>query len=323
MDTAASRQVRSSSVSSNWWEHAYKGGPMVAVKGFPRPLYPPDANKHGKKPSVNGPDVKAYKRVVSRLGRWPWQEFDETFSNGFSHGKSGNVGETGVAGVQRQQDIDDTGWIGKTTFNTLRSARVPQGKPNAGEMAMDATAVSLINQAWDKFGGHEPAPESKGTVRKAALDLAISQIGVKESPANSNKVKYTSWYGMVGPWCAMFMTWCFETNKVRESPSFVKGSRWAYVPYIVSDARAGRNGLTTVGADSVQPGDLVCYDWGWDGEYDHVGIFEKWAGSGTMSCIEGNTSPSSGGSQSNGGQVCRRTRSTSSQATVFVRVKEP
>ena len=28
---------------SDWWEKGYPGGPMIVVKGFPRPLYPPDA----------------------------------------------------------------------------------------------------------------------------------------------------------------------------------------------------------------------------------------------------------------------------------------
>ncbi len=303
---------------SNWWEHAYKGGGPVKVDGFPRPLYPPDANQHGKKPSVNGPDVKAYKRTVSRLGRWPWQTFDEAYSNGFAHGTGGNVRDTGVAGVQRQQDIDDSGWLGKKTFDTLRYARIPVELPNGGQMAMDATAVNLINEAFRMFKGQEPPPAGAGSVRQAALELAVSQIGVKESPPDSNQVKYSSWYGMVGPWCAMFVTWCYETNKRRESPSFVKGSRYAYVPYIVADARAGKNGLVTT--DDPVPGDLVCYDWQWDSEYDHVGLFEKWAGGGSFQAIEGNTSTSN---QSNGGQVMRRTRTRGGQGTVFVRVKEP
>src|SRR5215831_5795260 len=139
-----------------WYEHAYAGGPMVKVAGFPRPLYPPDAAAHGHSPSVDGPDVEAYKRTVARAQRWPWQTFDDTYSNSFAHGASGNVIDTGVAGVQRQQDLDDTGWLGEKTFNTLRSIRVPDGKPHAGEMAMDATAASLISDAWEMFGGHEP-----------------------------------------------------------------------------------------------------------------------------------------------------------------------
>lgn len=305
-----------------WWEVPYKGGPMVPVKGFPRPLYPPDANQHGKKHSVDGPDVLAYKRTVSRAGRWPWQEFDDSYSNAFAHGDSPNVIDTGVAGVQRQQDIDDTGWIGKATFNTLRSIRVPEGKPHAGEMAMDAKAQQLINDAWDRFGGSEPPPPSAGTVRGAALAKAKTQIGVKESPPDSNQVKYCDWYGMVGPWCAMFATWCFELGADdvgKDSPSFVRGSRYAYVPYIVADARAGRYGLRTT--DDPEPGDLVCYDWSFDGEYDHIGIFERWTYERTeFNAVEGNTSTSN---DSNGGQVMRRDRNRYGQGTVFVRVSEP
>jgi N-acetylmuramoyl-L-alanine amidase len=145
---------------SEWWEAPYKGGPLVPVPGFPRPLYPPDAVSKGKTPSVNGPDVEAYKRTCWRAGRWqgPASNFDRAFSNAFSHGKSGNVGESGIAGVQRQQGIDPTGWVGQATFNTLRSIRVPTG-PHAGEMAMDENAANLIAQAWQLYGGNEPSPE--------------------------------------------------------------------------------------------------------------------------------------------------------------------
>jgi len=294
---------------SEWWEKAYKGGPMVDAPPLPRPLYPPDAAAYGKRPSVDGPDVVAYKRTVSRAQRWPWQSFDDTYSNGFAHGTSGNVGETGVAGVQRQQDIDDTGWLGKATYNTLRSIRCPAG-PNEGQMAMDAYAQNLLFEAWDEFGGHEPA--SSGTLRQAALSKAISQIGVKESPADSNKVKYCDWYGMVGPWCAMFVTWCYETSG--DAAAFVKGSRYAYVPYLLSDGYAGKYKLAVT--DDPLPGDLVCYDWSFDGEYDHVGLFEKWTGA-SFTAIEGNTSTSN---DSNGGSVMRRTRNPSAQATRFIRV---
>jgi len=305
--------------STNWYQHAYKGGPMVNVQGFPRPLYPPDAANHGKTPSVDGSDVVAYKRTIARAQRWPWQSFDDSYSNGFAHGTGGNVGNTGVAGVQRQQDLDDTGWIGQKTFNTLRSIRCPPG-PHEGEMAMDDYSVDLINQAWKRFGGHEPAPEPGQTLRETALHTAITELGTKESPPDSNKVKYTDWYGMVGPWCAMFCTWCFETSG--DSPAFVKGSRFAYVPYVLDDARNNRHGLKVTG-DPI-PGDLVLYNWD-GGEYDHIGLFEMWVpqGGGSMYVIEGNTSSDAAGNQSNGGEVCRKQRNVGSQATTFVRVSEP
>ena len=293
---------------------------MVEVKGFPRALYPPDAPD--KPNSVDGPDVLAYKRTVSRAGRWAWGEFDDTFSNGFSHGTAGgNVGDSGVAGVQRQGDLDDTGWIGEKTFNLLRSIRIPDGLPHAGEAAMDATAVKQINQAFDQFHGNEPPPSQRGSVRGAALARAITQLGTKESPPESNQTKYCSWYGMVGPWCAMFVSWCYEYGAQdvgTDSPSFAKGSRYSYCPYVVSDARNRANGLQTT--DDPIPGDLVVYDWGYDTVYDHIGIFEKWTGSGQFNAIEGNTSY---GNDSNGGEVMRRSRSKSGQGTVFVRVAEP
>ena len=305
---------------AEWYEKAYPGGPMVSVEGFPRPVYPPDAPD--KPNAVDGPDVLAYKRTVSRAGRWPWETFDDTFSNGFAHGKAGgDVGDSGIAGVQRQGDLDDTGWIGEKTFNLLRSIRIPEGLPHAGEPAMDATAVKQINQAWERFKGSEPPPAGKGSVREAALKRAVSQLGIKESPPDSNQVKYCSWYGMVGPWCAMFVSWCFEYGAAdlgKDSPSFVKGSRYSYCPYVVSDARSGKCGLKTT--DDPIPGDLVVYDWAYDTIYDHIGIFEKWTGGGQFNAIEGNTSY---GSDSNGGEVMRRTRSKSGQGTVFVRVAEP
>lgn len=303
--------------SPSWdYEHAYPGGPMIAVQGFPRPLYPPDAKGH--EPSCDGSDVEAYKRTISRLGRWDWQRFDQAYSNAFAYGKSGNVHETGVAGFQRQQKIEPTGNIGKETFNALRSARIPQGLPHAGEPGMDATAVALINQAWTRFQG-EPQPEPPaGTSAQLRLARAVAELGTKESPPNSNHCPYTDWYGMVGPWCAMFATWADQTSE-RPSESFTQGAAYAYVPYIVSDARLGLYGLTIT--STPQPGDLCCFDWGWDGEYDHVGIVETSpVDSGDFTAIEGNTSTSN---QSDGGEVMRRQRNIYGQGTVFVRVSEP
>ena len=301
---------------SEWWETAYPGGRMVAVLGFPRPLYPPDAAP-GHTPSVDGSDVEAYKRTVSRAGRWKWQAFDQAFSNAFSHGKSGNVGETGIAGVQRQGNISpDTGYVGKSTFNLLRSIVIPEGLPHAGEHAMDARAVELVNDAWERFGGKEPSGGDVMTAAEARLERARSQIGEKESPRNSNRCKFSEWYGMTGPWCAMFICWADQEGEV-PTDSFRRGQRYAYVPYIVSDARRGLNGLSVT--SQPRSGDMICYDWD-GGEYDHVGLFES-GDSSRWTAIEGNTSLSD---QSNGGEVMRRSRTRrEANGVVFVRVQEP
>src|SRR5262245_7922289 len=118
-------------MSDQWWTHPYKGGPMVAVAGFPRPLYAPSSGKSNK----DGPDVIAYKRTVSRMGRWkPWDpsSWDDSYGDKFARGRgTGNVGDSGVRGIQRQQWPTDqsmqTGNVGEKTFNLMRSARVPDG----------------------------------------------------------------------------------------------------------------------------------------------------------------------------------------------------
>jgi CHAP domain len=296
-------------MSSNWWERANPGAPMVGP-AMPRPLYPPDAAQRGKKPSDDAGDVVAIKRAVSRSGHWPWGRFDDSFSNAFSHGRSGNVSENGLAGLQRQNAIDATGWMGEHTYNLIRSALIPVGLPHAGEHILDETAVRLLNE-------YAAGATVAGTVRELALDKARSFLGYLEQPAGTNGNMFGAWYGMnYEPWCAMFVAYCFE-HVANGSPSFAAGSRYSYVPYVVSDARAGRNGLATT-SDPI-PGDLCCFDWQRDGIFDHIGIFE--AGEPhDFDAIEGNTSTSN---QSNGGQVMRRARSSSQAAIVFVRVREP
>lgn len=53
------------------------------------------------------------------------------------------------------------------------------------------------------------------------LSTAQEQIGTKESPANSNNVKYNTWYygkavsGSAYPWCMAFVQWCFDQVGMR------------------------------------------------------------------------------------------------------------
>lgn len=295
---------------TEWWEKASPGGPPVGPP-FIRPLYPPDAKSRGKTPSTDGGDIEAIKRAISRSGHWPWQEFDQAFSNSFSHGRSPNVSDNGLAGFQRQNGIDATGWMGEATYQTIRYARVPDDPSftHRGEPILDARAVDLLeNYAKHTAGGD--------TLRLQALAKAEAQVGYKESPAGTNGNMFGSWYGMnYEPWCAMFVTWCYET--AGGSPSFQQGSRYAYCPYVVADARAGKYGLKVT--TSPTPGDLCVYDWQRDGTFDHIGLFHSGTGF-SWQAIEGNTSTSN---NSNGGEVMRRNRSADDANVVFVRVAEP
>jgi len=129
------------------------------------------------------------------------------------------------------------------------------------------------------------------------LGIARKELGVKESPPNSNEVKYNVWYyghnvsGAAYPWCMAFVQWVFNQAGAR-------------LPYLTASCSGllvwyRRNRSESV-HKTPRPGDIVIYDFG------HTGIVES-VGNGTITAIEGNTSPGSAGSQSNGGMVCRRT----------------
>ena len=300
---------------SDWYDEPYKGGPMVAVPGFPRPLYPPDAEAKGKTPSADGPDVIAYKRTVCRAGRWgEWDpdSWDDSFSNAFSHGKgTGNVKDSGVAGIQRQQKLDPTGWIGEATFNTLRSIRVPEG-PNEGDMAMDAYAVSLIEQAWERFGGKESHVEP----RDLALKHMSARLGYTENPSGSNcddrsdGIRTSQDHCADGtwlrgePWCGCWCFYALETAGVERIDSHLASV--AQIEDYARQAAKCYRGWTNDRA-RVKAGDLVVIG----GRGVHVEMVRSINGDGSTSTYGGNTSPGTSGSQSNGGGAYARVRYSS------------
>lgn len=128
------------------------------------------------------------------------------------------------------------------------------------------------------------------------LDIARQELGTKESPANSNRTKYGRWYGLDGnPWCMMFVQWCFAQAGVP-------------LPLRTASCSALMNAAKRAGqwvAKDFRPGDVVIYDFPGGAATDHTGIIERVTASGVVA-IEGNTSQA--GSQSNGGEVCRKTR---------------
>lgn len=127
-------------------------------------------------------------------------------------------------------------------------------------------------------------------LRTTALASALSFMGVAENPPGSNKVMFSDWYGITGAWCAMFQTYNYVAAG---SKAFQRGNRWAYCPFVVDDARAGRNGLKLISAANVESGDLVLFDWNLDGTADHIGMFESWSDKKqkNFTAIEGNAGP--------------------------------
>ena len=145
------------------------------------------------------------------------------------------------------------------------------------------------------------------------LKVSASQIGVTESPKNSNRTKYGKAFGENGvPWCSQFLWWDFQ--KAKAGSLFPHNSNAAYAQdQIVSKCGGSWVMKKNTSKETrkaylakAKPGDIVCFDFGrMDAYRQHIGIVERVSGTNLI-VIEGNTSKS--GSQSNGGMVCRQTR---------------
>lgn len=136
------------------------------------------------------------------------------------------------------------------------------------------------------------------------INIAKAEIGTKESPPNSNNVKYNTWYyghpvsGSSYPWCAVFVSWCFRDNLdlIKKSASCTTMMNWFK-----------QNGKYQT---LPQVGDLVFFNFDKTPDKNiakHIGIVIA-VNSDSVITIEGNTSAGSSGSQDNGGMVAQRTR---------------
>ena len=138
------------------------------------------------------------------------------------------------------------------------------------------------------------------------VDIANSQIDYAE--VGNNSTMYGKWYGLdKQPWCAIFVSWCFNQAGLGKSVA-------AQTPKGFASCDAGlkwfakRNKLVPVG--EAQEGDIVFFQFDDDAQPDHVGIVTKnMKRIKTLKTVEGNTSDK--GSQSNGGKVYAKKRSYS------------
>lgn len=150
------------------------------------------------------------------------------------------------------------------------------------------------------------------------LALAKKQVGVMEKPANSNNVKYNTWFyghavhGSDYSWCATFIVWLFYHC---DGVQYVtKNANAAYLQDDIVNRRGGKwimkktasNATKKAGCKKMKAGDIVTFDFGRNNLYRyHIGIF-AYEKNGYYYCYEGNTSEN--GSQSNGGKVCLKAR---------------
>jgi hypothetical protein len=91
-----------------------------------------------------GPTVIALKRAISRLGYLTWKgdEFTDQWPAGQSFDKA-------YRRWQLDEDMPADGVYGRQSWKMLRYAKVPPGKPHAGEYALDKYSQDLLRKEWD------------------------------------------------------------------------------------------------------------------------------------------------------------------------------
>lgn len=148
------------------------------------------------------------------------------------------------------------------------------------------------------------------TTAAEVLAIARAEIGYVESGGYDGRSgNITKYWAEIAPslqgqpWCAGFMDWCFRHAGL-PFPSL-----YTYVPNLTAYAKKVGRLFSTP-----EVGDIAIY---WHGE--HTGIVEIVLPNENFAAIEGNTSPTSAGSQSNGGGVYRKTRNVSDAPDGFYR----
>lgn len=132
--------------------------------------------------------------------------------------------------------------------------------------------------------------------KEAVIQIAKWQVGVVESPPNSNKQKYGEFYGLNGcAWCVMFVYWCFKQAGFNLKKT-------ASCTQLTNAYKAAGQWVTK----DFKPGDIVMYDFSGKKKItEHCGIVTE-VGKDYIVAVEGNTSASD---NANGGSVMERKRS--------------
>ena len=143
---------------------------------------------------------------------------------------------------------DHTGIIYKVSGNKIFTVEGNTGgdNTNGGEVQKRVRTKSVTNYVvrikYDSI-----------VTADMVVATALAQVGVKESPKGSNKVKYNTWFygkpvhGDDYPWCMVFVDWCFAHVKVPEpdlkkplgkyggdiaKPTLKKGSKGVNVKFL-------------------------------------------------------------------------------------------
>jgi len=157
------------------------------------------------------------------------------------------------------------------------------------------------------------------TEKLVRAEVAAAKLGIHEVGGDNH-----------GPWVKKFLAevglpegyaWCDAFQSYEEHAA--AGHRLPIESASVAQTYAAAKRLGWV-VDAPKRGDLVCYDFDGDGQFDdHIGIVVRVTSLGpvlSLETVEGNTSSGVAGSQSNGDGVYVRRRAIAAKRCAFIRI---
>jgi cell wall-associated NlpC family hydrolase len=192
-------------------------------------------------------------------------------------------------------NLSGTGTYGPKTVEAVKQFQAMHTDAAGNPLTMDGKVGAIT---WEILFGQEEVPvvgEPGNDLRDKALQVAISQIGVMEQPAGSNKGPEVSLYlATVGLdpgfyWCMAFVYWCYNeaAKQLGRKNPLVKTAgcqdHWnrTKAKKVLRDQAIANPGL-------IKPGSIFIIKTGKTS--GHTGIVEKVEG-GFIHTIEGNSNP--------------------------------
>lgn len=166
--------------------------------------------------------------------------------------------------------------------------------------------------AFELFLDRQKGVPSSLGIAARMVALALKEVGVRESPRNSNRGKRVqeyqraTWHEGTGwPWCAAFICWLAKEAGMSEGRPTTPGA-WDFENWArkTNKATLFKPGSKT----KIRPGDIVVFT------FSHIGLAVAHESDGAVKTVEGNTDAS--GSREGGG-VYRKTRPLSQIRSVI------
>lgn len=143
---------------------------------------------------------------------------------------------------------------------------------------------------------------------KDVLTIATGYADSHYKEGKNNDSVFGRWYGMNHvPWCAMFVSYCFNKAGAGSLVAATTSKGFASCSAAVTWFKKGKR---LVAVRDAQPGDVVFMNFAGGSSPDHVGIvIENDKKTKTLQTVEGNTvNPNGKGDQVNGDGVYYKTR---------------